>query len=150
MHDKSGLTLQARNINGDSVQLHFKSRLILTVINEPACTGCKLDLLKHMKTRRSYDQLYLVDWQSGIIDRKNYRNYIRELHAGAKDIYSLSNDSNIFIVNDSMIKLPRESSPYQLWIYGNGHSVRIRKFGYKDIFEETYLRDAYLDSLDEF
>jgi hypothetical protein len=146
---KKNIHVFFRNIVGDTVQMDFKGKLIITVINEPACTGCKVNLLKYMKTIKAH-QLYLLDWQNDIVNRKNYRGYIKDLNDDAIEAYPLEDKNACFIMNDSIMNLKRENSPYQLWVTCNNNILTIKKVPYKDIFESINIKDEYLDLLHHF
>jgi hypothetical protein len=147
---KKNIHVSFRNILGDTVQMEFKNKLIITIINEPACTGCKVNLLKYMETHSRIRQLYMLDWQYDIVNRKNYRNYIHELNRNAIDAYPLSDKDAFFMLNDSMVHISKENSPYQLWISMNKNIMTIKKIPYKDIFESIHIKDEYFDLLHHF
>jgi hypothetical protein len=138
-----------RDIIGDTVQMDFKGKLVITVINEPACTGCKVNLLEHMKTIK-VKQLYLLDWQYDIVNRKTYKEYIRGLNDDAIEAYPLANEKTCFMLNDSLIHLERGNSPYQLWISRGKNGLNIQKVDYKEIFESIHMKKEYLDKLRNF
>jgi hypothetical protein len=146
---RKNIHVSFRNILGDTVQMDFKGKLIITVINEPACTGCKVNLLNYMKTIK-VRQLYLLDWQNDIVNRKNYKGYIKGLNNDAIEVYPLEDKHTYFIMNDSMIRLDRENSPYQLWVTRSNNILTIKKVPYKDIFESIDIKNEYLDLLHHF
>ena len=79
---RNSISIFHRDILGDSIITKNKNKLVITVLKEPACTGCKIELLKYMKQNKNkVNQLFLPDWIGDIVVMKNYRNYVSSLYA---------------------------------------------------------------------
>ena len=141
------ITLKFRSITGDTVLECIKSKFVITVINEPSCTGCKINLLKYMKSKK-IDQGFILDWKNDIVTRKTYKKYVQEYNSKIMDFYSLSNKNSEFMLNDSLIKLTNDHSPYQIWISKSSESIVIKKISYEEIFESTSVKNSFKNSLE--
>lgn len=136
-----------RDIYGDTVNTKLNNKLIITIIEEPTCTGCKVELLKlNYQNRKKTQHLYLLDWRFDVVDRKNYRNHILDLNPEARLIYSISDDSITFRINTIQFNLKNKLTPYQIWIDNEEFNV----VPYDSIFKGIQFRESYKQSLKTF
>jgi len=149
--NKPKICLYHKDINGDSIFSITELKCVITVIDEPACTGCKENLLTYSNKLNNKIKVYnLLNWRGDIVERKNYRDYILKLNPNSTLIYSLNIDSTVIKINDKVYKLNKTLSPYQLWVFRTDNELKVNEINYKFIFSETTLSQAYLDSFNSF
>ena len=141
------IKLTLKDIISDTINLHFEKSIVLTFINEPSCTGCKEQLIKFLKENLKKNKIYILDWRSDIVSRKTYRNSLLNLDKKISTFYSISSLNNNFMLNDSLINISKNKSPFQVIIRKKNSKLEIISFDYNQIFESINLKNSYKDSL---
>ena len=139
------------NINNDTSKVELPKKLIITIISEPSCTGCKENLFSfNNDLMKSIKQFTLLKKSKDILQKKIYEEYLIN-NFKQKNIYYSINDQSIgFLFKDSFYKLNALQNPCQIWIKTTNNKIKIKLIDYQFIFNEMNLSKKYIDSLTLF
>ncbi len=145
---ESTVRFVVRDMYGDTIVVNYKKAFV-TLLKEPSCTGCKIELLKHMIADKKVYFLVL-GWQPDLLRKKVYEKYLLAINPKLKIYYSLNDNEIIFKANNETVENKTKQFPYQIFVSMQNNSLNIKKKDYDLVFNDIFVSEFYKKELKSF